>query len=136
MLEAMASRRGLACLLVTTGCSDGGDAAIAVPCDVATDNNTCSKCSPGYYLEQNQCKSGGISNCLTYQTSTSCQKCGSGYFVDNGTCKQGAIRSCVVYSSERVCEKCEANYIEIKDKNNSSICFKEENERHCKGYFL
>lgn len=52
----------------------------------------CAACNDGYYLNNNTCSVGGITNCQTYgATGSRCSLCANGYFlIDNSSNNNGA----------------------------------------------
>ena len=109
-------------------------------CAECDDENICSKCNNGYFLENNQCKlSCDIKNCESCESPYYCDKCKDGYEFNGYECKlKCSISNCLecgynkcyqcnngyYLNSYGYCNKCKINNCKnCNNYNNRETCY-------------
>ncbi|ELP90233.1 hypothetical protein EIN_323780 [Entamoeba invadens IP1] len=101
-----------------------------VPNCAYTNKNSinCKSCIDGFYLENDECKRGDISDCVVYDNATVCAKCNEGLFILNGKC----VNLPFCQKTNRVatrCVRCMPGY--GLNGVNCSVCTTNENCTSC-----
>jgi hypothetical protein len=111
------------------------------------DNNVCTKCFEGYYLnDKKTCEKITIENCLiSDEKNEKCTKCLGNITPDaNGKCNLPSplIKGCIEYKDDGKCKTCQNDDYEITSDGNCKLIeceeweFKEEYCAQCKaGYY-
>lgn len=102
-------------------------------CKFYSGASTCSDCNDSLLLKNNQCISGNIDNCASYESENSCLTCKDGYFRESAT-------KCTAYSSSLGCKEFNPNADECLNcpeehiLNDEKKCEKKEPVESCAEY--
>lgn len=98
---------------------------------------TCGKCADGYFMNNNVCETGTVSNCKRYEFSPDyCRKCIGNYAVkSDGTCQliETSVSNCIEYAPNMPvrCQTCDASSYAIKLLN---LCISNSLIPNCNKY--
>jgi hypothetical protein len=85
-------------------------------CSAYVDNqNVCSTCAVGFYLDKNACLAQNVADCKTHVSNINlCQECNPGFVVNQGACLKQDVANCFKYVlNSSVCQECLAEYVLI-----------------------
>lgn len=93
-------------------------------CIEYSDENACSKCALGFFLDNNYCQKSKtvIDKCIHYSADGVCETCNSSYLLIENKCIEKVETSCAEWVDADNCSKCPPNFV-LKDSDSSKkIC--------------